>query len=138
MFIFLKKGIKDLFLFQDAIQQHYAKLFHKRVRILRSVFSRRRLCGKACGKCGSSENINCITQQGTEIQEPRRSQQSEQSSQQYVRASHCIFKGFKLHVLSLSFLRKLSLPQIQSQKGSLKTLKPPLKSSHWPNMRSTN
>ena len=48
------------------------KLFNKSVRILPSVFSKRkRLCGKACGNCGSSENVHYVTQQGAEIQEAR-------------------------------------------------------------------
>lgn len=133
---FFKDNLKDLFLFQDVIQQHCVKLFNKWVRILTSVFSKRkRLCGKACGKCGSSENIHYVTQRGTEIQEAR-----EKLAEWAVKSAVCKSKLLhlqRLYVSSLSSLTKPSLPQIQSQKGSLKILKPPLKNSYWPNTRST-
>lgn len=97
-----KENLKDLFLFRDAIQQHCAKLFHKWVPILPSLFSRRKgPCGKACGKCGSSEKVHYVTQQGTETPGAWRSQQSEQ----WVRHRNCIFRASKFCVLPLLLLK---------------------------------
>lgn len=97
----LKENLKDLFLFRDVIQQHCVKLFHKWVRILPSFFSRRkRPCGKACGKCGSSENVHYVTQQGTETQGAVE-KPAEWAVQWAVRVSYCIFRGSKFCVLPL-------------------------------------
>lgn len=114
----LKENLKDLFLFQDVIQQHCAKLFHKWVRILPSFFSRRkRLCGKACGKCGSSENVHYVTQQGTETQGAVE-KPAEWAVQWAVRVSYCIFTGSKFCVLPL-LLNKAATASDSKPKGIL-------------------
>lgn len=115
-FIFFKENLKDLFLFWVVIQQHCVKLFNKRVRIFPSIFSKRkRLCGKACGKRGSSRNIHYVIQRGAETQEAGEKPaewavKSAAGKRKILHLQRLLWRSF------LSFLTKLSLPQSQSQK----------------------
>lgn len=120
--LFFKEELKLLFLFWDVIQQHTVQSFStSKSEFFHPFLAKERGCvGRYVEIEGVQRTFIMQLSREQEFKKPRRSQQSEQSSQQYVRESYCTFRAFKTCVLP--FLNKAVTSSDSKPKRILKNL----------------
>lgn len=131
---FLKRIWKICSYFEMWFSSIVQGSFTSELEFFHRFFSRRKgPCGKACGKCGSSENVCYVTQQGTETQGA-----VEKPAEWAVQWA--VGKRQRLHLQRIQVLCPPFPPSQSCHCLRFKAKRDPHKSlerSHWPNMRST-